>query len=606
MKNWYTGVTMPPCNYKTTEKGGTEVMRLKNIQTRTVIAAFIAGSLLPAVLSAQIGNWEDNPANPLAETSGDASIGGDLEVNGSIEIAPAVSPGPVETIVGTPGGAPRFIDNGDGTFTVITLANEVGVELTQTTAGGVLLDSQGNGTFTAEVVEDSEGSYFIYNVETFDNNTLLPVANPVNGVYAWNSDDLDGFDFAVATDPAQNPVAGVAILQPDPNDEETWVLDPADPGYATAIDNTLVVTGTTTQGGDVSIGGDLAVEGTLAVGAVADVETELSNLAADIDDEEAARIAADNVLQANIDAEEAARIAADDVLQTNIDAEEAARIAEVQRVDDRWDDRIDGQNFHAAGADSFTLGGNAIAIGQGAEAHSTDSIAIGRGARAINSVAIGAGAQASGLNTTAIGDGAIASGNNSVALGAGAQAVGQNSVALGAGTIATRDNSVSVGGRVITDVAAGTQGGDAVNVNQLNVVSQAVAINSQRIDLNSARIDRNATMINQNRRMINENRQMIMENRQAIRNLEDEVDTVKGKAYSGIAAAAAIGGLITPTTGRTTLSASVAHYEGESAVGLNAVHRIDTAGRASVYLNIGGAATTDDTALGRFTTGVEF
>jgi hypothetical protein len=48
-----------------------------------------------------------------------------------------------------------------------------------------------------------------------------------------------------------------------------------------------------------------------------------SNLAA----EEAARIAADEVLQSNIDAEQAARIAADEVLQSNIDAEQAARIA---------------------------------------------------------------------------------------------------------------------------------------------------------------------------------------------------------------------------------------------------------------------------------------
>ena len=54
-------------------------------------------------------------------------------------------------------------------------------------------------------------------------------------------------------------------------------------------------------------------------------DCELLNL---IIAEEAARIAADNVLQGNIDAEEAARILADGILQGNIDAEEAARIAE--------------------------------------------------------------------------------------------------------------------------------------------------------------------------------------------------------------------------------------------------------------------------------------
>ncbi len=54
-------------------------------------------------------------------------------------------------------------------------------------------------------------------------------------------------------------------------------------------------------------------------------DCQLLNL---LNEEIAARIAADIVLQENIDAEEAARILADDILQGNIDAEEAARIAE--------------------------------------------------------------------------------------------------------------------------------------------------------------------------------------------------------------------------------------------------------------------------------------
>ena len=87
------------------------------------------------------------------------------------------------------------------------------------------------------------------------------------------------------------------------------------------------------------------------------------------------------------------------------------------------------------------------------------------------SVAAGNNAVATGSNTTAVGDDATASGEASTALGNGAQATGDNSVAIGAGSVATRDNAVSVGSagneRQVTNVAAGTENTDAVNVSQL-------------------------------------------------------------------------------------------------------------------------------------------
>ncbi|MCP8472834.1 YadA-like family protein [Pseudomonas sp. ZM24] len=89
----------------------------------------------------------------------------------------------------------------------------------------------------------------------------------------------------------------------------------------------------------------------------------------------------------------------------------------------------------------------------------------------IDAVAGGAGAVASGDNSAAIGTRAHASGHNATALGNGANAQGANSVALGANSVADRANSVSVGSagneRQITNVAAGTQPTDAVNVSQL-------------------------------------------------------------------------------------------------------------------------------------------
>lgn len=90
-----------------------------------------------------------------------------------------------------------------------------------------------------------------------------------------------------------------------------------------------------------------------------------------------------------------------------------------------------------------------------------------------HSVASGANAVASGVNAVASGASSVASGANAVAIGANTSATANNSVALGAGSVADRANAVSVGTtsaggqRQITNVAAGTDGTDAVNVNQM-------------------------------------------------------------------------------------------------------------------------------------------
>ncbi|KLD61925.1 YadA-like family protein [Dyella japonica] len=77
----------------------------------------------------------------------------------------------------------------------------------------------------------------------------------------------------------------------------------------------------------------------------------------------------------------------------------------------------------------------------------------------------------SGKNSAAGGAGAVASGDNSLAVGNGSQVTANNSVAIGNASVADRDNSVSVGSagneRQITNVAAGVQATDAVNVSQL-------------------------------------------------------------------------------------------------------------------------------------------
>ncbi|MFJ4195732.1 YadA-like family protein [Pseudomonas sp. NPDC089534] len=93
-------------------------------------------------------------------------------------------------------------------------------------------------------------------------------------------------------------------------------------------------------------------------------------------------------------------------------------------------------------------------------------------ATGVDSLAGGAGAVASGKNSAAVGTRSQASGENSVALGNGAKASARNATALGANSVADRDNSVSVGSsgneRQLTNLAAGTRGTDAVNLDQLN------------------------------------------------------------------------------------------------------------------------------------------
>ncbi|CAE6711563.1 YadA-like family protein [Paraburkholderia haematera] len=84
-------------------------------------------------------------------------------------------------------------------------------------------------------------------------------------------------------------------------------------------------------------------------------------------------------------------------------------------------------------------------------------------------------AHATATGASALGYNAQASGVNSVALGYGAKAETDGSVALGQNSLADRAGTVSVGSagneRQITNVKAGVEATDAVNVSQLNAVS---------------------------------------------------------------------------------------------------------------------------------------
>ena len=147
----------------------------------------------------------------------------------------------------------------------------------------------------------------------------------------------------------------------------------------------------------------------------------------------------------------------------------------------------------AVGQASNASGDNSTAFGISSTASGANAVAVGSNSNAsyAGAVAVGAGAQATADPATAVGNNAMATGNNSTALGANAAASGSNSVALGAGSIASEANTFSIGSpgneRRITNIAAGVNPGDAVNVTQFSdglatTLDQANAYTDSRLD----------------------------------------------------------------------------------------------------------------------------
>jgi len=130
-----------------------------------------------------------------------------------------------------------------------------------------------------------------------------------------------------------------------------------------------------------------------------------------------------------------------------------------------------GVSSIAIGADSVASRDGAIALGGASQATGVNAIAIGTNARATGSVALGVNTLASN-GGAALGDYSTATGADSAALGPKATATAANAVAIGSGSVANVANTVSVGAagneRRITNVAAGINQTDAVNVSQLN------------------------------------------------------------------------------------------------------------------------------------------
>ncbi|AWH45095.1 ESPR-type extended signal peptide-containing protein [Stenotrophomonas sp. ZAC14A_NAIMI4_1] len=145
--------------------------------------------------------------------------------------------------------------------------------------------------------------------------------------------------------------------------------------------------------------------------------------------------------------------------------------------------RISGTESTAVGNYAVTSGGYATAFGHDAQATGSHSTAVGRSSRATvkGAVALGQNAQARSENAIAIGSGSYADDTNSVAIGANSLSSGSNTVSVGR----------SGGERRITNVREGSNGTDAVNVNQLantnrNVATAQATANTAKSNADSA------------------------------------------------------------------------------------------------------------------------
>ena len=230
-----------------------------------------------------------------------------------------------------------------------------------------------------------------------------------------------------------------------------------------------------------------------------------------------------------------------------------------QDISDIKGDVANAVSYDSSAHDSVTLGDGSTPVSLhnvAAGTADTDAVNLGQMNDAIASVQQAAdaavnpfvaaqgnrdteGAIASGTHATAAGANAVASGANAVALGANTQATGANSVALGADSVADRDNGVSVGSagneRQITNVAPGTAGTDAANMNQLNAMAaQGQGYVDQRIS-----------------------------------GVQNQISDVRRDAFGAAAAAMAVAGLPQPTEpGKTMVAAAGSHIGGQTGMAL--------------------------------------
>ncbi|MGJ8525926.1 hypothetical protein LMG33818_001674 [Halomonadaceae bacterium LMG 33818] len=253
--------------------------------------------------------------------------------------------------------------------------------------------------------------------------------------------------------------------------------------------------------------------------------------------------------------------------------------------------------FHANSdeADSQANGSNSVAIGPEAVADGASSIASGEGATAKGSAAVASGAhsKAEANNATALGANADAKSSGSVALGANSVAdrSGMNGKkeAFSGTTVNSTQGAVSVGSagneRQITNVAGGTEDTDAVNVRQLKSVQQGAVNYDKNADgttnYNSVTMkgDGGTQIHNVAAGTSGTDAANVNQLDQLGNNLVHRMRDVKQDADAGTASALAAANLPqSMIPGKSMISAGAGTYQGQSAVSVG-LSRLSDNGR---------------------------
>ena len=234
----------------------------------------------------------------------------------------------------------------------------------------------------------------------------------------------------------------------------------------------------------------------------------------------------------------------------------------------------EGSYSISIGDSSKATGSQAVAIGYGAESTNGQSIAIGgyeTKATGNNAIAAGSRANASAQNSVAIGIDSKAQVADGVAIGSGSQAVREAGVQgyVPEGTQLTDEQKnsstwkstmaeASVGSngktRQVTNVAAGSEDTDAVNVAQLKAVNSRIQGNvDSQLEQTEARFNARFNAMSHR--------------------LDNKIENVRDDANAGVAMALAVAGLPQAyLPGKSMFSMAAGTYLGEQGYAMGLSH----------------------------------
>lgn len=197
------------------------------------------------------------------------TIQGDTTVNGTLTVEPAVATADTDNADATPGEPPSIRNNGDGTSTVFTRNAVVTGERVATTAGGVVIETNGDVTLSSEVTTTTPFAYNIYSQFDIDNATNTPIS-PTTYVAGTETGGVI----------TELPL--VTVVQTDPLDPTTWSIDLADPDLDFGDIAGAPV--------DETANGDLTVEGNSTTNGINNSGEQINGVADGVADDDAATV----------------------------------------------------------------------------------------------------------------------------------------------------------------------------------------------------------------------------------------------------------------------------------------------------------------------------